>query len=589
MPLACASDPSTSVAALAEHHSQTASPSLTTSQQAPADDAAHAERRPNSAPVDDGDTESVAAGAQDSAAGGGPVAMHSQQDRGATTTAGLAPGNSGGEGPANARSEVPDSAAQQQRRRGALGAGGSSAQEPGARARRQHHILARLAEMCGDDTDGTQGQAAAPATPARQHRGPLSQPELSSGLRSPRAVHSAGFQRQRRERQLERLLSAVEAHPSQRLDEADGGAPGSVPARHLSGAGRRRLSDVLERARSVLEPHAALLREVAQPHSGSGSRLTVAPSPAISDAAHDVLQRRRSSRHAGESPTLRPRYSAPAAAVPHSLRTVDLNAVGVVRTRPGSPHTEAAAVGLIVAAEPAAVPEGDSAIYNSSEAALEAIAAAEATAMGNSSPAAALDAMATIEGIVMGAMGGTADATGTDPAQPSVAAAAADAGHAVNDVPPVPESSLEMESSSGIIVAGESGSDSDAPGSASDAATEPEPQEGPPPDTATDDDGDLILLPPPEPTRIDLTVLVGCLAARSYSCVGFITNSGDETRRCLASEADGTCSGVSCRAPESVLNGTVFTVQSSDSEDAPLMLRTKRRSPASQAAVRAQM
>ena len=501
VPQACVADLSTSAAASAERLPQTASPSLTASQQAPTDDAGHTKPRPDSALVDDGNTEPYASGAHTAAAGAGPGLTHSRPDRGATVTAGLASGRISGQGPASTRvgSEVTGNAAQQQQQQqGPLLAGGSPAQALGARARRQQHILARLAELCGDDLEGVRHLAAMPATPARQHRASLLQPDPSSALEWQRPVHSAGFHRQRRERHLDRLLRAVEARTPQQADEVDGSAPGSVPARRVSGVGRRRFSDALERARSMLEPHPARPREVAQPQGqalqaerlpGDSSGRPDAAAPFMTAAGYDGPRRRRPSRHAGEHPTLLQPNSAPAEGTPQSLQAVGQSVVGMQQAENSNSPTAAAAedpVGLIADIASAAV--------------------------GNRSQAAALEAIALLGGIAMGASAASVRSTSADPPHLSVAAAAAGAGRAMADDPPVPESSPEPERSS-AIVANVGDSDSGAPGSASDAATEPAPQEMSP-DTVTDDDPDLIMLSAPEPTMVDLTVLVRRLFAR---------------------------------------------------------------------------
>jgi len=498
MPLACAADLSTSDAASAETRSQTASPSLPAS--VLADDSADTRPQPDSALVDSGGTEPFAAGAHPSAAGVDPALTDSQQDQSATASAGLAPGYIGGEGPAAAHvgPEVADGDSQQQQRHEAVIAGGSSAEEPVAGARRPQDILARLAEICGDDLGRGQHQADMPASSARQRVDSPSPHVLSSGLAAPRAVRSAGSQRDTRERQLERLLRAVEARSSQRMDEADGGAPRSAPAWRPSGAGRRRLSDPLERPSSAYELPAAPLREAARSHrlalsaeplpGGRSSRRVAAPSPlqTVTASGQDALRRRRLSRHAGDGDSLLPLNSAES--VRPSLRVVDHSAVGEPHARASDPQSAAAPERAAIA-EPVPPIQGDSAPDNGSEAeAVEATALAEGSAAGASRRIRHLSEISS-------------------PARPPVAAATANAGHAMAEAQPVPEST-EPEGHSGIGE-GEVGSGDGAPGgSASDAAAVQAPQEGPPPDTATDDDQDLIMLPPPEPTMVDLTVLV---------------------------------------------------------------------------------
>jgi len=517
VPLACAADLSTSDAASAELRSQTASPSLPAS--ALADDAVDTQPRPDSALVDSGGTELFAAGAHPAAAAGaGPAPTNSQQVHSAMANAGLAPAATGGGAPANARvgPEVTNCAAQQQeqqQRHEALLAGSSSAGAPGAGARRPQDILPRLAEICGDDLGFGQHQADMPASSARQRSDSPSPHVLSSGLMYHRAVRSAGSQREGRERHLERLLRAVEARSSQQMTEADGAAaPGSVPARRLSGAGRmrRRLSDPLERANRAYQLLAARPREAARPHglalsaapppgdSSSGRAAAPPPLQTVTAAGQDALRRRRRSRHTGDGDSLLPLDSAES--VPRSLRVVDHSAVGEPHA-PASDPQSAAASEQAATAESVPSTEADSAPGNGSEA-----AAVEAAALAEGSGAGGFRTVRLLSEIYSAA-------------QPPVAAAAADAGRAMVEALPVSESSPEPEGTSGIAEPG-AGSGSGAPGgSASGAAAEPAPQEGPPPDTATDDDQDLIMLPPPEPTMVDLTVLVRHLPARSFSCV----------------------------------------------------------------------
>ena len=508
MPLACAADLSTSDAASAEPRSQTASPSLTAS--ALADDAGDTQPRPDGALGDDGNTEPFAAGAHPSAAGAGPALSHSQQVQSAMVTASLAPASTGGEVPANARvgCEVTDSAIEQQEQQqwhGANMAGGSSAEAPGAGARRPQDILARLTEICGDDLGFGQHLADLPASSARQRSDPPSPHILSSGLMAPRAARAAGSQREQRERHLERLLRAVEARSSQQMDAADGdAAPGSVPARRSRGAGRRRLSDPLERASSAYALRAAPPRVAARPHgpalsaqplpsdSSSGRVATPPPPRTVTAAGQDALRRRRLSRHAGEGDSLLPRNCA--ASVARRLRAVDHSAVGELHAR-ASDSRSAAASEQAATAESVPSTEADSAPGNDSEAvAVEAAALAEGNWAGSPRRVRHISEIYSA-------------------AQPPVAAATADAGHAMDEAPPVPESSPEPEGTSGIAELRAGSGIASPGGSASDAINQQAAQEAPPPDAATDDDQDLIMLPPPEPTMVDLTVLVRGLCA----------------------------------------------------------------------------